>query len=160
MTLTEFELKEYDLIITKESKEKKESYLKALEIIERKAREQRQTTNGWIKIAADNILETLEIFPDDPLEKLLAIYQFIESKNGSLGEAFSLFCKEIGDLIDVSEATLCNHCHQRIFRSQPYKKFGNVRYHLDCYQEFLLEDKNYLECRQKHFLSRIRSAAE
>ncbi|HUS50365.1 MAG TPA: hypothetical protein VMZ91_09380, partial [Candidatus Paceibacterota bacterium] len=77
MTLTEFELKEYDLIITKESKEKKESYLKALEIIERKAREQRQTTNGWIKIAADNILETLEIFPDDPLEKLLAIYQFI-----------------------------------------------------------------------------------
>jgi len=40
MTLTELELKKHDLINTEESKRKKESYLKALEIIERKAREQ------------------------------------------------------------------------------------------------------------------------
>ena len=161
MTLTELELKKHDLINTEESKRKKESYLKALEIIERKAREQLQTTNCWIKLTAENILEIIEIkIIPEPLEKLLAIYHRIESNNGSLGPALESFCKEIGDLIKSSKATLCNHCLQIIFRSQPYEKFDCVRYHLHCYQEKLEEDRNYQKYIEENFPTKKRSVAE
>ena len=159
MTLTEFELKKYELIHTEESKRKKEGYLKALEIIERKAREQLQTTNCWIKVTAENILEVLEVIPE-PLERLIATYHLIEEKNGSFGLELQEFCRTIGFNIIDSEATLCSYCQQQIFRSQPYEKFGNVRYHLNCYQDFLSENKDYQVFKEQHQLKNSEGAAE
>jgi len=160
MTLTELELKKHDLINTEESKRKKESYLKALEIIERKAREQLQTRNVLIKVTAENILEVLEVIPG-PLERLIAIYHLIEEKNGSFGLELQDFCRTIGYNIIDSEAILCNYCNQQIFRSQSYEKFGDVwRYHSDCYQEFLSENKDYQVFKEQHQLKNSEGAAE
>jgi len=159
MTLTELELKKHDLINTEESKRKKEGYLKALEIIERKAREKLQSPAPLISRIAGDLLMILED-SSDLIEKLIAIYREVERTNGVLCYELKSFAKEISDLVITSEAVLCNYCNQLIYEDTKFERFGNVRYHEPCYQEFLKDDIDYQKLRKDHLLNRIRSAAE